>query len=1044
MSGSHLSKDFFELVKSIGEAKSKQEEDRIIVSEVAQLKRKMTELSQASNSQAAQANKKKQKEFLIRLMYVEMLGHDASFGYIKAVEMTASTNLIQKRVGYLTCSLTLSPTHEFRFMIINQLQRDLQSANHLEVCSALMAVCKLVTVEMIPAVQPMIIESLRHDIELVRKKAVMALHRFHQLNPDSVSGIGDSLRRTLCDRDPSVMGAALCLLHDVAVVTPTAYKDLVPSYVSILKQITEHRLPREFDYHRIPAPWIQIRLLKILALLGQADQATSEGMYEVLHDVMRRADTGINVGYAIIYECVRTVTTIYPNSTLLDAAAASISRFISSDNHNLKYLGVTGLAAIVKDHPRYAAAHQMAVIDCLEDPDETLKRKTLDLLYRMTNPVNVEFIVAKLTTFLREATDVFLRTELVSRITQCAERFAPSNAWYIQTMTNVFELGGELVKVEVAHNLMRLIAEGSGDDEEQDMELRRDAVDTYLELLEKPVLPDILVCTMAWVLGEYGYLSEAMHVDEIAERLCELIDRPFENEDVTRSYIVTAVTKLLSQMEGRTLDVAESMMHKYKTSKHIDLQQRCLEYLALKPHVQLLVHTHPVDASCEDLEVDVNLGFLQSFVDQALAKGAPRYDPPNDSDDEDGFGGGRNGQPGLNFEAYKKPEIPYTGVKLQNNDPMAGGAGVPWAPPGGGPASTYPAAGGPIPMASGAPAGGAMWGAHQQKSVKNVWGPTGMNANDPPVQQQPQPYGAPPPPQPYGGYPTPQQPPVAGGYGGPASTYQEPYRHDEDDDDDDHEPVVDERQMMAASLFGGLPGAAGIPPSKRASAGGAPGTLSRKPTVKKTTIKRKSAKPEADLTGFNQGPPPPAQQQPAPMQDLLDISFDANYSSNPAPSANLLDPFAPQPAAAAAAPPQLQQTDHSMDPFQMSGLISSIPSMDVSKFQYQGRFLEPWQITTAEFGGRWGSCPAEIKSKVGPSSILTLDDFCERLHSFDITPVEAIPQTSEVIAAARFQQTNNVCLIHCKVRQGGLDVTVRTADPGFTSSLSGFLAQILK
>lgn len=33
--------------------------------------------------------------------------------------------------------------------------------------------------------------------------------------------------------------------------------------------------------------------------------------------------------------------------------------FIGSDNHNLKYLGVKGLAAIVKDHPRYAAQHQV-------------------------------------------------------------------------------------------------------------------------------------------------------------------------------------------------------------------------------------------------------------------------------------------------------------------------------------------------------------------------------------------------------------------------------------------------------------------------------------------------------------------------------------------------------------------------------------------------------------------------------------------------------------------------------------------------------------
>ena len=48
--------------------------------------------------------------------------------------------------------------------------------------------------------------------------------------------------------------------------------------------------------------------------------------------------------------------------------------------------------------------------------------QTLDLLFRMTNPVNVEVVTSKLLTFLRGSVDVFLRKDLVSRITQVAER----------------------------------------------------------------------------------------------------------------------------------------------------------------------------------------------------------------------------------------------------------------------------------------------------------------------------------------------------------------------------------------------------------------------------------------------------------------------------------------------------------------------------------------------------------------------------------------------------------------------------------------------
>jgi hypothetical protein len=170
---------------------------------------------------------------------------------------------------------------------------------------------------------------------------------------------------------------------------------------------------------------------------------------------------------------VRTITTIYPNIPLLETAASHIARFVSSENHNLKYLGIKALALIVQVNQKYALDHQMVVVECLEDPDETLKRKTLDLLFAMTNATNVVFVTDTLVSHLRATTDVAFRTSLVERLTQLAERYAPDNAWYIRTMNSVFELGGELVRNDIAHNLMRLIAEGSGEDEDVDMELRR-------------------------------------------------------------------------------------------------------------------------------------------------------------------------------------------------------------------------------------------------------------------------------------------------------------------------------------------------------------------------------------------------------------------------------------------------------------------------------------------------------------------------------------------------------------------------------------------
>ena len=117
------------------------------------------------------------------------------------------------------------------------------------------------------------------------------------------------------------------------------FTSCVASIAPLSMQVAEHRLPKAFDYHRTPAPFIQVcpaattlcltrvhglmtawmtgclnglrtcrsSCWKILAFMGAGDKAASENMYAVIGDAMRRANTGHTIGNAIIYECVRTI-----------------------------------------------------------------------------------------------------------------------------------------------------------------------------------------------------------------------------------------------------------------------------------------------------------------------------------------------------------------------------------------------------------------------------------------------------------------------------------------------------------------------------------------------------------------------------------------------------------------------------------------------------------------------------------------------------------------------------------------------------------------
>ncbi len=75
------------------------------------------------------------------------------------------------------------------------------------------------------------------------------------------------------------MAASLNALTEVATHEPRAYKNLVPSFVSILKQIVEGKLPRPYEYHKAPAPFIQVRKYLRTPCTGVATARQCAGLH---------------------------------------------------------------------------------------------------------------------------------------------------------------------------------------------------------------------------------------------------------------------------------------------------------------------------------------------------------------------------------------------------------------------------------------------------------------------------------------------------------------------------------------------------------------------------------------------------------------------------------------------------------------------------------------------------------------------------------------------------------------------------------------------
>lgn len=107
---------------------------------------------------------------------------------------------------------------------------------------------------------------------------------------------------------------------------------------------------------------------------------------------------------SLLYECINTVIAVLisissglPNhNASIQLCVQKLRILIEDSDQNLKYLGLLAMNKILKTHPKSVQSHKDLVLACLDDKDESIRLRALDLLYGMVTKKNLMEIVQKL------------------------------------------------------------------------------------------------------------------------------------------------------------------------------------------------------------------------------------------------------------------------------------------------------------------------------------------------------------------------------------------------------------------------------------------------------------------------------------------------------------------------------------------------------------------------------------------------------------------------------------------------------------------------
>uniref|UniRef100_A0A452TLY8 AP-2 complex subunit alpha n=1 Tax=Ursus maritimus TaxID=29073 RepID=A0A452TLY8_URSMA len=530
------------------------------------------------------------KKYVCKLLFIFLLGHDIDFGHMEAVNLLSSNKYTEKQIGYLFISVLVNSNSELIRLINNAIKNDLASRNPTFMCLALHCIANVGSREMGEAFAADIPRILvaGDSMDSVKQSAALCLLRLYKASPDLVP-MGEWTARVvhlLNDQHMGVVTAAVSLITCLCKKNPDDFKTCISLAVSRLSRIVSSASTdlQDYTYYFVPAPWLSVKLLRLLQCYPPEDAAVKGRLVECLETVLNKAQEPpkskkvqhSNAKNAILFETISLIIHYDSEPNLLVRACNQLGQFLQHRETNLRYLALESMCTLASSEFSHEAVktHIDTVINALKtERDVSVRQRAADLLYAMCDRSNAKQIVSEMLRYL-ETADYAIREEIVLKVAILAEKYAVDYSWYVDTILNLIRIAGDYVSEEVWYRVLQIVT--NRDD------VQGYAAKTVFEALQAPACHENMVKVGGYILGEFGNLIAGDPRSSPPVQFSLLHSKFHLCSVATRALLLSTYIKFIN-LFPETKATIQGVLRAGSQLRNADveLQQRAVEYLTL-------------------------------------------------------------------------------------------------------------------------------------------------------------------------------------------------------------------------------------------------------------------------------------------------------------------------------------------------------------------------------------------------------------------------------------------------------------------------------